>query len=446
MGRKYQRSRRRFLTSKWCCRFSANKPLSSFLHARWFAHTICILLVLCVLMACGNGDDPTGNQPTKTETNLVEDVVFVIGNLTDQTGVSASAMHMVNTALEDMVMYFNDESLIPGVQLKIENYDTQYDATVAISGYQRLRSKGAQVIWSTVPTIMPELRPIADQDRFPVITATAGINLLDPPGYVFSVGIVPEQATYTLLKWIAENHWDYETKGPAKIGGAAWADDISDTIFKAMKDYVDTHPDQYEWVGTYLSDFSIDWSDEIEALKDCDYLYPPIPMDMFVAEYRAAGYTGTFFGMDPHVGFMEMIDKGDYWDEIDGMLFIRGSRWWTEDGKLIDLTKELLYSNHGVKAEDIMRSGVGYLSSAQDYQLCQIIKLAAGNVGPQNLDHNAIYDAALHYSESVDGVDRYEFDETKRCSTNYYIMYEVNGDKSNLYRADPDWIPVVVEP
>ena len=93
-----------------------------------------------------------------------------------------------------------------------------------------------------------------------------------------------------------------------------------------------------------------------------------------------------------------------------------------------------------------MRSGVGYLSTSCLYQLMNIIKNAAEEVGPENLNSQAVYDAAVTYIESLDGVDRYSFDETKRCSTNYYVIYEADAERKNLFRADPDWIPVITEP
>ena len=176
-----------------------------------------------------------------------------------------------------------------------------------------------------------------------------------PPGYVFSLGTVPQYDSYTQLKWIAENDWDWQTKGPAKIGGAAWSEDFSNAQFSAMKEYASVHPDQFKWENGFLTDFKFNWTAEVESLKDCDYVYPPVPMHVFANEFRRNGYDAKFIGNDPHAGFLDIIDQGDYWDEIDGMLFIRGSRWWTEEGFLIDLTKQILFDNHSNEAEEIMR-------------------------------------------------------------------------------------------
>lgn len=406
-----------------------------------YALPLALILVSVTLVAC-NGDE----EPSNSSTPSPEEVTFTIGNLTDQTGVAASAVSIIDTTLDDMVDYYNEENLIPGVKLEVVSHDTQYDAALAKTGYERLKAKGADIIWTPVTATIPVLKPVADQDEFPVFAASANLDMLTPPGYVFSLGTIPQYDALTLLKWIAENDWDYEANGPARIGGAGWKDDYSPLFFDGMKEYARAHPDQFEWTGGYLTDFGFIWTSAIEGLKDCDYVYPPVPMHVFVADYRAAGYDAKFLATDPHAGFLDMIDKGDFWDEIDGTLFIRASRWWTEEGVIIDLTKELLQENHSSKAEEIMRSGVGYLSTSCLYQLLHIIKNAAENAGPANLDSQAVFEAAITYTEDIDGVDRYSFDESKRCSTNYYIVYEADAERQNLYRADSEWLPMVTEP
>jgi len=422
---------------------------------------LAILLVLVFAsglilnsIACVSGDGKATfapmAQPASTITSdpqvILEPVKITIGNLTDQTGVGSSAMSVIDQSLYDLVDYYNEHNLIPGIELQTKTYDTQYDPARAKTGYEYLRGKGVDVIWSPAPNAIPVVKPVADMEKFPVFVASAKQTALIPPGYVFSTGTMPQQDAYTLLKWIAENDWDYEKNGPAKIGGAAWSDGYSDIIFMGMKDYVDAHPEQYQWQGSYLTDFSFDWSSEVELLKNCDYIWPPTPMQVFVRDYTQSGYETTFIGSDGVAGFLGMIDAGNHWDEIDGMLFIRGSRWWTEDGPLINLTKEILQENHGNKAEEIKRAGVGYLASSCIYQLLEIIRNAAEEVGPENMDSQAIYDAAVTYTENIDGIDRYSFDETKRCSANYYVIYEADGEKEDLFRVDPDWIPVITKP
>jgi len=46
-------------------------------------------------------------------------------------------------ALEDLVAYYNDSDLIPGVRLEVVVYDGQWDPARDIPGYEWLRGRGA---------------------------------------------------------------------------------------------------------------------------------------------------------------------------------------------------------------------------------------------------------------------------------------------------------------
>ena len=132
-------------------------------------------------LACngnGNTNEPTSTEPPQT-TLPVQDVVFTIGNLTDQTGVASSAVTIIDTTLEDMVSYYNDENLIPGVKLKVESYDTQYDPALAKSGFERLKSKGADIIWTPVTSVVPVLKPVVDNEHIPLFAASANLGVVE---------------------------------------------------------------------------------------------------------------------------------------------------------------------------------------------------------------------------------------------------------------------------
>ncbi len=410
-----------------------------------------VLLVFTSMVGCGGSGEPSPSslvQPTDVpKTSPVENAVVTIGNLTDLTGVSANAQVYINMALEDMVKYYNDNNLIPGVKVEVVSYDNEFNPARDIPGYEWLKERGADLLVSCVPPTPVSLKPTVDEDEFVMFVATANLEEIMPPGYVFSFGIVPQNCAYTLARWISENHWDYEAKGPAKIGGAAWTDAFSVNFMSAVEEYAEMHPEQFEFQGAYLNNFQFIWDSEIEALKDCDYVFTPTPMHVFVKDYITAGYDTTFIGTDTQGAFMGLIDKGDLWDDIDGMLFIRASQYWTEKGPIIDLTKEILFENHdSAEAETIMRSGVGYLAASQWFQVMEIIKGAAETVGPENIDSVALYNATISYSEMVSGVERYSYDATKRYSPNYCIIQEARAEDQNIYMLDPNWLPFDLEP
>ncbi len=302
------------------------------------------------------------------------------------------------------------------------------------------------MIYTQVTNSAVTLQPLVDRDEVIFFTATAGMDTLTPPGYVFSLGTIPEWEAWTLLKWIAENDWDYKTKGPAKIGGAAWEEPLAIQFFEAMKEYARVHPDQFEFVGAHHAPFgTFTWGPEVHALKDADYVYPCTAcLAGFAKEYRSAGGQAKLIGDGPHSAFTGLIDDARAWDDIDGMLMIMATKWWNEEGELIDWTKELLYENHSGSAEKIIRSGSGYLASYVPYILLNIIADAAEAVGPENIDSQALYDAAESFSLTVDDVELYSF-VGKRSVSSFYRVLEAREDGEDFFSVS-DWLPVVVEP
>ena len=418
--------------------------------------SVIMLLMVMLLGACDNGDDedidtpalPTASPTATTEPTdePVEDIVIIIGNLSDLTGPASQVLKVLNDAVDDTVRYFNEQNLIPGIEVEVVTYDGQYDPSKDIPGYEWLKEKGADLIICP-PASGVTLAAFANRDEIPLFITSGNLEDLEPGGYAFSYGETTEWSAYTTLKWVAENDWDYETNGPAKIGVAGWSDGFTDKFQIAMKQYVDAHPDQYEWVGGHLVPMStFTWGPEVDALKDCDYVVPPGIMFSFVKEYRAAGHTAKFIGGAPQAAFMGMIDDAALWDEIDGMLFFNVTRWWNEEGTIIDLTKELLHKNHPDSAERMMRSGNGYLAVANMVIVLELIKNAVETVGAENFSSQALYDAAGSYSLTVDGVERFSYNETKRGVTNYLGVYEARAADKNLFRVEPEWYPVVTGP
>jgi len=208
------------------------------------------------IVACGESTEPGTFQPAH-EAPADEEAVITIGNLSDLTGVSSGAMKYINMALDDLVHYYNDNNLIPGVRLNVVTYDGQMDPAKDVPGYAWLLKEGADVIFTSIPATPVTLKPRVDQDQMVLFALTSQKEGFHPPGYVFNLGIDPRYDGYTMMKWIAENDWDWKTKGPAKVGGAAWTESYSDELLDGMKEYCKAHPDQFDWTGGFLTDFGV---------------------------------------------------------------------------------------------------------------------------------------------------------------------------------------------
>ncbi|MFO8102359.1 MAG: ABC transporter substrate-binding protein [Dehalococcoidia bacterium] len=406
-----------------------------------------LLITLFLISGMVVGCSASGNE--QVEENDVEDVVITIGNLTDKTGVSSGPVSIIDTALEDMVEYYNDENLIPGVKLKIIAYDGQCDPSRSIPGYESLIARGADFIWVPLPPSVPPLKERADEDKYVLFAATANMDSAElEGGYIFSLGVSPEFEAYTLLEWIAENHEGFPQGRPARIGGAAWEDAYSNIWFAAARKYVEANPDKYVWEGDFQTELKFSWDREIEALKDCDYVYSPVPPHVFVDDFRdVAGEKATLIGTEVHCAFMGLIENNELWDELDGSLYIRVTPWYHETGPMIDLINQLLTTKHSpVEAEMFKDDGVTYLSAKQAYLMLDIVRKAVEKAGPENFDSQALYEAATSWSFEMEGIEDFcSFTDKKRMSQNYYSVYEASGADRNLYRVS-DWMYQVTEP
>ena len=400
-----------------------------------------LLLVLPLLISCGSDEETPGATVTVISPKPVE---IIIGNLTDKTGASSNAMGIIDNALEDAVEYFNRENLIPGVDLKVITYDGEYNPSRDISGYEWLKEKGADLIWTPVPATPVTLKSRADSDKMVIFTAPASRDALQPSGYVFSVGSYPQHEAYTLLQWIADNDPDFPTDRPAKIGGTGWPTPYIQSLIEGAEEYAKAHSDKYEWAGGYATTgITWNWGYEAEKLKDCDYVIPPTILNAFVKDYRKAGYEGKIIGMDAHLAFYSMIDDAHLWDELDGSLFLRASRWWNEEGEIINLTKQLLAENYPNSEEEVMDRGCGYLAIGNAYQVLDIIRNAVAAVEPENFDSQALYEAAESYSLIIDGIERYSFGEDKRTAVDYVGVYRLSGAEKEMIRVDAEWYPII---
>ena len=92
-----------------------------------------------------------------------------------------------------------------------------------------------------------------------------------------------------------------------------------------------------------------------------------------------------------------------------------------------------------------MRNGSSYLAIASIGQMLEIIANAVETVGAQNFNTQALYDAAVSYSQVINGVERANFSETKRSSMNFGAVYEAAAEK-DLFRLHEEWYPLMLSP
>jgi hypothetical protein len=325
-------------------------------------------------------------------------------------------------------------------------YDTQADPSRDIPGWEWLREKGSDVIigWFTATAL--SLAAQANMDEFPLFLSNCDPEVLDPPGYVFLSSPTMDLQGWTMIKWIMENHWDYETNGPARVGGVCWETDGHHVLWDQFKKYAELYPERMEWVRGIVSPTStMSFTAEVQQLGELDYVSVPNAMPFLVKDYVVAGYETTFIGTDSAMSWFSLIDDMRIWPDIDGMLFISLTEWWTEDAEFPNLIDQLLNDYRPDQAEDFMARGTGYNSAGNGFQILEGIRLAAETVGPENVDSQAIYEAMPSVKMVWDGLQRQSYGPEKRVSADFLAIYEVDGPTRDLIRVS-DWLPVEAAP
>jgi len=420
------------------------------------------LLALPLMVACGGGGEketPTPTQqptaaitPTATQAPTetpVKNVKITIGNMSDLTGQASQAMTIVDAALNDLVRYFNEENLIPGAELEVETYDTQWDPARDIPGYQWLKERGADVLVAGLSSPPVTLKDRCAEDQIVFLSLTYNEDMVKPPGWVFCMSSPP--STLTLLKWIAENDWDYKTRGPAKVGAVGWVGPYDESLHNGLKAYAEAHPDQFEWAGSYLTTFSFTWGPEVDALKDADYVFLPATggaVPTFIKEYRAAGGAAKFMATDAQPAFMGLILDAIGWEGIDDTLFIFPNRWYTEDYEIPNMVHEILNRYHNPSEIDkIMYGGISYPGSFGMWYGClSALAESINTVGPQNWTSADLYDTCTNFSMTFGGCKEWNWTDTKRTAWNYLGVYEASAEVKDIVRKDPAWYPVLYNP
>lgn len=408
---------------------------------------LTVLLTLTVLGACGSSDDETASPtPVPEETEAPAQRTITIGNIADISGPASSGFTTLYLGLEDLARYYSEEDIIPGVRFEVETYDTRYDPAKEAAAYEHLVGEGADVLFTAIASAPVSLKSRLDADGMVLCTVVPVPEAFEPPGRVFAIGCnAYNYLAYTLLDWIAENDPDFPAGRPARIGGAMYAEALGESLMRGATDYVRSHPEQYEWVGGFLEGIKFSWADEVEALKECDYIFIPPIMPTFGQQFRAAGGTAKFLGTDAHLTFLGQIDDAGLWNEFDGSLFVQTGIWWTDEGEIVELAKDMLNRYHPQQAAEIRRTGVGYITIYNFEVMFETIGRAVAAVGADRFDSRAFYDAAVSFSATINGHAN-TFSDTKRTSSDQAAVYELRSADEDVFKAHHGQLPILYQP
>ena len=367
---------------------------------RWKKLAVSCLMVLALIAMLGVGCGDNGDEGK---------VTIVVGDITDMTGVASTALVPMLWGISDTAKYINEKDPIPGVTLKVVHYDARYDPSLDIPGFEWCREKGAKVISTPLPTTAETLKAQAERAKTPVFTWASSEIMMAPPGWVFCANPPASRMIKAHLEWISENDPNFlALDRPAKIGAAGWQEPYQISATQGLKEYALANPDKFEFVAGMLTpQGTVTWAGEVATLKDCDYVMLPGTgngITTFAKEFRQKGGTATFIDLDAVPAYRGLLVDSVGWDWLDGTLTSTVAGWWTDGHSLTDLALELVYDNHPAEAEDIVHAGIGYMGGITgNILLFDIIRKAVEQVGPENFDGQAFYNAAGNFSMTYEG-------------------------------------------
>jgi len=267
---------------------------------------------------------------------------------------------------------------------------------------------------------------------------------VEPPGWVFAYGGRPREMTFAFMKWVGDELWDWETRGPAKIGFVGWREPLENTLESAFREYCQNHPDQFELVGSFMAPvMTVTFSGEIMALKGCDLIYPcAYSAGYFIKDFRNKGYQAQFISDGNITAYRGFFEDLCGWDKLDGTVCYIGNRWFGEPYPIPELADELLRKYHSPsKAEEIKRGGLAY-GIGQHLPLLEALRQAVAEVGPRNLDGQAVYNSLIKFEMQPEGEAKWSYGETKRWLEDYVAVYKWSADVQDLVRLS-DWLPAL---
>jgi ABC-type branched-subunit amino acid transport system substrate-binding protein len=404
---------------------------------------VAFLLILVMLvplsLSCGGGGG--GGKAT-----------IHIGFLTDLTGEASPALKTITFIVQDMIRHYNDDNVIPGVRLKLDTYDTQFDASRYPLGYEWCRQKGANMIITVIGDAALASEPFAARDKIPLATISGVDEDFTPPGWTFGFSDTNQAAAKILLHWVSENDWPNKGQGTPKIALIGWDDTVSTLDADGLDRYLHAHPNEYDYVDRITTPVgTMTFTSEALKLKNEGLDYVGVCSGTmwasFVRDLRAAGSQATVLDCLASIGaYTKLYSQQLGWDLLQGQYSTANNLQWNETSSpIVQLATTLVNRYHsGGEAQDIIASGNSYVGVAfMVTGILEVLQQAIQNVGAKNFNGQAYYDAALNYKTTSSmwaGCPEFGFSETRRTLMDKSVITEYKGEN---YVRISDWLPNV---
>jgi ABC-type branched-subunit amino acid transport system substrate-binding protein len=387
------------------------------------------------LVGCGGGDGG-GNE-------------IVIGILTDFTGTAASAVKPTMDGIRDYFAMMEETDPTPGAKVKFITYDTRLDYARVIPGWTQLKDRGAVMMVVINPGDRDKLATRVGNDKIPVIGVQ---ETTTNPGaeWMFNLVSPIEYNVETLMEWIVNEKWDYDTeKRNPKIGHLSWPMDTGTFHQGGIDNALAEYPDKLEFVGKAVAPIpTTQWSSEINALQDSDFiLLSPVGtmMASFISEARQKGYDGAFLsGINSFPGYWDLAKTmTSNQSDLRDCYYAGPWPWWNEDVDFITGLKADVQERRPEAAATLLTVSGPIGGGGMGVFMYDAVKRAVEEEGVENVDGTALRDALAETSLDVEGFGNvWEFKTGQHflCRTSRIFEWNVTEQEWKVASSDPEWI------
>ena len=409
---------------------------------------IAAIMMIPLLQGCGgDGENGNGNGGQKEIT---------LGILLDFSGPAGDQGRRNESFWKDMIMYTNEVDPIPGITLKTVSFDNEYQPAKTTIGYQYFKDRDVQVILCSYPQDGEILKAKLAEDKIPMFIGGPSEECLDPPGWIFAQASTSRNQIEYFLNWLSTEEWDYDAMGRSpKIGLFGWNMSVELERLNWTEQWIQDNPDKFEWIGAEIAPYgTTSWFAEANRLKDCDWIIVGAVgpgVSTFVNQATSAGFTGRYVVNWPQVAFWDTFLHACGEEAFIGTAFVNESPFYWEDAPTSDNIKAVLEKYHPDQITDSLNVVINSCRS-----VIECIRAAADEVGADNVDGEAIYNAALNIKfppeilghEAGYGTDRpSNMQRDCRPSARVYIYNpeaENDWDIITEYQPYPLWEGVTV--
>jgi len=347
---------------------------------------VLVLAVVPALVGCG---DEGGTTTTE----------ILIGLETDLTGPAQSSIAPVYNGIEDYLKSANAEGAVPGAKIKIVTYDHRTDYSRIPVGYVWLKGKGVKAVMYPSPTDIQMLINQMTDDKLPALGTTILASWMNE-AWAFGTANTMEVSSQRCMKWIMEE-WDYTGTGRnPKIGFVGIQGSVpTEAHFAGFEAFVNAHADKFDYLGAkFVTSSTSAFAQEVDALRSCDWIFVyfyQTTLTSFVKEARARGYTGNIMSTSASMpGYWNLVRSAVPASELYGCYHVHHMPW-CEDVPFATKWRSYMTEYRDAGYVEVEGQSPSYATGIFWAEwLVDVVKRAAENVGAENVDGQAIRDAA----------------------------------------------------